>query len=555
MKKILLTAILLIGTLAGFAQRVHDYNPKTYYVSNTGDDAANGLTPATAWQTISKVNSSTFRPGDKICFNRGDEWREQLTIDQSGYEDQPLTFTAYGTGAKPIINGSDIITGWVNEGNNVWSINSPNAVTTRCMVLVDDILFTQVATLGSVNSANTYFIDVAATPDRLYIYSTTDPSSRVAEVSKREYGIVSTSESYITLSNLDVRMAGNKGILFYNGGVSLDAYILVDSVNVSYNRLVGIGFYEGINESVIQNCTASWNGNNFIIWGTQGTGPGTGGVGANNNIIRNCYSSYSIHDYTVAGQHSDGTGYQIFNSNNCIIENNISNHDQQGIYLDPYTNGGLTLTARYNKIYEANAISTSYGIGVSNSAATTVVNIYYNLIVNCGNATGDYPAVHLSSTNGGDVNFYNNTVYNDGVATIKYQIRATNGTNITLKNNIYYFTETVDDYYVNVWVTSTGEPTSDYNQFYKNVVWGYVYFNGTPYATLANWVSASSQDDNSQQGDPVFMSPTTFNFALKESSPSIDKGTVINTIPQYDILGHPINGVPDMGCFEKYSVR
>lgn len=525
----------------------------TYYVSNTGSDAADGLTPETAWQTISKVNDATLTPGTAVYFNRGDEWREQLTIDQSGTSSSRLTFSAYGTGAKPIINGADVTTGWGDSYNNIdpdiWGTVSPNVITTRCMVLIDDSLYTQVATLAELVTPRTYWINSTSTPDSLYVWSKTDPDSRTAEVSHREYGIVSTTESYITLSNLDVRMAGRMGILFYNGGVSLDAYIIIDSVNAQYNRLVGIGLYEGINESVIQNCTASWNGNNFIIWGTQGTGPGTGGVGANNNIIRNCYSSYSIHDYIMAGQYSDGTGYQIFNSDNCIIENNISDHDQQGIYLDPYTNGGLTLTARYNKIYEANAISSSYGIGVSSSAATSVTNIYYNLVVNCGNATGDYPAIHLSSTHGGLVNFYNNTVYNDGVATIANQVRATNGTNITLLNNIFYFTETVDDYYVNVWVTSTGEPTSDYNQFYKNVVWGYVYFNGTPYATLANWQTASSQDDNSQSGNPLFITTGT-DFRLRSNSPSIDNGTLISAIPQFDILGNPVVGTPDMGCYE-----
>ena len=35
-----------------------------YYVSNTGNDAANGLTQATSWLSISKVNAATFSSGD-----------------------------------------------------------------------------------------------------------------------------------------------------------------------------------------------------------------------------------------------------------------------------------------------------------------------------------------------------------------------------------------------------------------------------------------------------------------------------------------------------------
>src|SRR5678815_1054333 len=70
---------------AGFA------GGKTYFVSNAGSDAANGLSTGTSWQTISKVNSSTFKPGDTILFKRGDTWREQLTVPSSGQAGRPIT--------------------------------------------------------------------------------------------------------------------------------------------------------------------------------------------------------------------------------------------------------------------------------------------------------------------------------------------------------------------------------------------------------------------------------------------------------------------------------
>lgn len=46
----------------------------TYYVSNNGSDANDGLSPATAWKTIARVNQDTYIPGDKILFERGGEW-------------------------------------------------------------------------------------------------------------------------------------------------------------------------------------------------------------------------------------------------------------------------------------------------------------------------------------------------------------------------------------------------------------------------------------------------------------------------------------------------
>jgi len=64
-----------------------------YYVDkNKGSDAANGLTPATAWETISKVNSVTFDPGDVVHFRTGNIWRETLTVPSSGIPIEALIF-------------------------------------------------------------------------------------------------------------------------------------------------------------------------------------------------------------------------------------------------------------------------------------------------------------------------------------------------------------------------------------------------------------------------------------------------------------------------------
>jgi hypothetical protein len=84
----------------------------TYYVSNAGNNANNGLTTGTSWRTLSKVQSSgnagTIVAGDSVLFNRGDSWYEFLhwwSINggscQSGTNGNPIYFGAYGTGAKP----------------------------------------------------------------------------------------------------------------------------------------------------------------------------------------------------------------------------------------------------------------------------------------------------------------------------------------------------------------------------------------------------------------------------------------------------------------------
>src|SRR5437016_2944997 len=43
----------------------------TYYVSPDGSDAADGLTAASAWQSIARVNAVDLSPGDNVLFQGG----------------------------------------------------------------------------------------------------------------------------------------------------------------------------------------------------------------------------------------------------------------------------------------------------------------------------------------------------------------------------------------------------------------------------------------------------------------------------------------------------
>ena len=88
--------IILMIAVSGMASAT------TYYVSSSsGNDANGGTSSLTAWQTIAKVNSQTFLPGDSILFRRGDIWNESLVAPSSGTAGNPVAFDAYGTGPAP----------------------------------------------------------------------------------------------------------------------------------------------------------------------------------------------------------------------------------------------------------------------------------------------------------------------------------------------------------------------------------------------------------------------------------------------------------------------
>lgn len=94
-----------------------------YYVKNSGNDSNTGLSDAQAWATIAKVNSSFsgLSAGNQILFNKGDTFYGTITIAKSGISGSPIVISAYGTGADPVITGFTALSGWTNEGANIYS--------------------------------------------------------------------------------------------------------------------------------------------------------------------------------------------------------------------------------------------------------------------------------------------------------------------------------------------------------------------------------------------------------------------------------------------------
>ncbi|MBQ0084138.1 MAG: hypothetical protein KBS52_05175, partial [Clostridiales bacterium] len=91
-----------------------------YYLSEEGDDGADGKTPETAWKTIKKLNETPLNEGDLISFRRSDKFRG-IVLARSG-----ITYSAYGKGYKPQILASLDAKQWnwvKTETENVWRLD------------------------------------------------------------------------------------------------------------------------------------------------------------------------------------------------------------------------------------------------------------------------------------------------------------------------------------------------------------------------------------------------------------------------------------------------
>ncbi|WP_042367780.1 right-handed parallel beta-helix repeat-containing protein [Streptacidiphilus neutrinimicus] len=98
-----LTMLVAFGAPAvACADGGHQY----YLDCSAGHDTAAGTSPSTAWGTLAKADSVVFQPGDQLLIKRGTRCTGELTPHGSGKAGSPIRIDAYGSGAKPGIDGA-----------------------------------------------------------------------------------------------------------------------------------------------------------------------------------------------------------------------------------------------------------------------------------------------------------------------------------------------------------------------------------------------------------------------------------------------------------------
>ena len=68
----------------------------TYYVSfSSGNDSNDGKSEDKPFKNLGKINSITFKPGDKINFKSGDSWRGYFKVLGSGEESNKIEISYF----------------------------------------------------------------------------------------------------------------------------------------------------------------------------------------------------------------------------------------------------------------------------------------------------------------------------------------------------------------------------------------------------------------------------------------------------------------------------
>jgi len=375
-----------------------------FYISNAGNDANNGTSVATAWKTLSKLStelggpsgtwSVTISSGDHIYFRRGDTFRGEIYF--SAYNNSGITFDAYGSGADPIIKGSEVVTGWTQHSGNIWKATITSPV---YLVFVDGIaqqlarypnsgvLNTTVATTTSASSPSIGSSGLNFVGANICI--------REFEWRNNRQPVISQAGSTVSW-NTDINAANNGSYFYFDNKLSLlDApgewyydpsihtlYLMTSGVSPdelsveASTQLLGIAGNDNRSDNVISNLKFM----HFADFGIRLMGS------SNNNVVKNCNFEQNHQGILLSGN-ENAIESNIFNDSylQAIVAANSSN---TSISKNTIQNTGMTWgknIPNFSGEFYPNAIYQINGTPGCVIAENVITNSGYNGIKFIGN--------------------------------------------------------------------------------------------------------------------------------------------------------------------------
>lgn len=536
---------------------------ETYYVDATnGNDGNVGTSELLAWKTISHVMSQAvnFQPGDFILFKKGEVWNGERLYSPnhpSGTINSPITYGAFGTGDKPVINiHVNQNPNWTDEGNNIWSAEIGTGA--RFFKNGTEMLRTvDLSNLGLYGTEYHTELINGGNNLKLSIYSTINPSANTYAWSKFSSVISLPDADYIDLVGIDfqggagptIRVFDNVGWNIMNCTVGKNAAdgikiknsssILIDHAYLDAHNTIdqsllantNVGKYSGCEDGIfvttgstaitVQYCYfKNWGHASFSANTDDATKVISNIIFHNNELTspdilyggRLAYSGYSedgayfnnhIHDISVQNQLGGSRNHFHHNIIDGVLDSPLK-IDKIGV--------GIKLS-NYNiqvvdNIIENNVIANTDGIGILiysiNFELPGEVSgniIRNNIIFNCGITDGDIGIqFHEDESN---QSIFNNTV----------------------QNNLIYSANTTQ--------------TCLYQ------------YNGTV-SSVALFNTQHVDIEENIAGNPLFVDAANGDFHLAENSPAIDAGTASLSTTDYDGNAIPIGAV-DIGAYEYQS--
>lgn len=548
----LVLGLLPVGT--GF---VHAATATTYYVSPSGSDSNSGTSASSPWQTIAKVNSSTFAAGSSVEFQGGQTFSGCLVFTTGNVPGSsastPFTVTSYGTGQATIKSSctgdySAAITADDVSGFTLKNIAAVNGGTTAAGVLLENQTSTTAAEGMTIQNSD---ISGFATP-------TGSSSSFGGQIMVLGYAVNDNNGPLDTVQILDNKLHGTS--VTSGAGPGIDGW--GDGENITNVTVAGNSVYDlgmpakesgaGITADGWATAVISHNVVHDIGANVTSCG-GTSGIESysSDKVTVRYNEVYNVQPATfTAGCDWDGIDLDG-GTTNSVVQYNYTHHNAgSGLLAYTSTVAGKVWgpnTYRYNISENDDALKIQGGLmDVVPNAPANALSIYGNTFYDgnaqkadsmgtaCfdfGYAAGTWGAGSLIEDNICDMankNEYGNTG--------QFYYNPYGQTGMTLSHNLYY-----------------GASTAGWH-------WG-----GTTYSTYAAWQAAGLETDP-LWGDPLFTSagaggtcvwtPTTRTgpapcpqaYTLASGSPAAGTGVAVTGNGGLDYYQSTIPSTPNVGA-------
>jgi Right handed beta helix region len=198
MPRSIVSTLVLFSVVVCYSTRA---SSTVYYVdSAAGRDTNSGTSSSAPWNSLAKVSSHSYAPGDQILLRKGSTWREQIELRSSGSSAKPIIIGAYGSGSAPLINAADLVGNWSGYSGYIYRASISWAPS---HVWYNGTLLSHVSSISALNGPSKWHHSSGT----LYLWApgSANPSGHAGEADRRSRAIDIAQHSYITINGIAMK--------------------------------------------------------------------------------------------------------------------------------------------------------------------------------------------------------------------------------------------------------------------------------------------------------------------------------------------------------------
>jgi hypothetical protein len=506
----------------------------SYYVSPSGSGTSCTFgTPCSLAYGLSQAQA-----GDEVVLHGGVYHQGEIDLPRSGTADEPIVIRGYA-GETAVLDGGDPATfSWASQGGGVYR-TTVNASDTHLVTANGQRLYPY-QNLSDLEDLIWDIPGFCASGTTVYVHleGNANPNSVTMVVSRYNHAF-NVEQDHVYFLDLTFRHYGRgswaKAIYFYNGSDNL-----VQGCTFAINDL-GIGIKYTSHRNVIQD-------NEFydtdFDWSWDAVKDGsqleTGGVGfysptnGRGNVIRR----NTFHDYFDGFGACPNSTSAVTNETD-VYENLVYNIGDDGMETDGRCSNVRIWSNTFHDVLMGISLAPVY-----DGPVYAIRNLIYRTGVGNNDYTGSPFKFNVGDDDSsGPMYLFHNT--SDAAVTAPrsnglYVKEPGTWELIYARNNIWAGT----DYAINNY--NTGQPIDlDYDDLWNDGANDLVRWDGTRYATLGAFTTATGQEAHGFNVVPGFVAAEGSDYTLDDSSDLIDAGLLIPGInDEYE------GAAPDIGAFE-----